>query len=930
MRIAFSEINSGNVSAAENALKDTVHVIAFLNQHGSNFNAFVTLQAVVMAIKIKNLPLAVQLAILLMAEVQDYAQLLWKDYDEHFKRQNYDQAKISLLKVSYAAITFFPFIPSQLFEILGRFPNPDSLKELAQVCHYSAKSIRPLLEAHHWQSWQYPEQLEQESKFWSARILVDYGRMRLNFLSSGRDLQDVQMLGETCLSLIQNVKPDQLDADVYNLLGRVFSNYNNYELTENKAIPYFEKSIAILEEIENQQDAAVDRANLGALFFELGRFYKENKEELKYQAAFDQAEENLKKALAIQNNLDAEDQIIAMLNTLGSLYYEKNDYQHAVPIFNQLLERIDESDQPGSAQFIKVLANVGNTLRRMRHFDNAEKFLSKAVQSIEKNHPDNIDPESYIFAYGSLGDVFRQKGAFDNAFKNLTRAIDKLESFRCSFISERSNIGLVKGFRWIYEAMIDCCAVIGVDQPEFRIQSLNLVEKLKWQIFTTALKYREDLLPFSTANDPLLKEEQRLLKSLFHIKLSESSNAAELVGADRDMQRLEEIWNQWQDRYPQYVSIRRGENITVQETCHLLDDAVPILVAYFLGDELETALAFVVQQGEPIPQIVRLEKTPEQISELVNELRNYTTTDDQPLEGFKKISQELHQVLVKPILTYIPAGKGVCIVPYGSLHNLPFGSLFDATQQVYWIERNPIVIAPSATALRWWISKDKRTAESCLIFAATDVKDPGMASLSFFEDVAKRYIQPLFETCKFITTGEATKPVFIQEIIDSGHQASWDVLHIASHGVFDTANSLQSFLMMQGDPGDRQKNLTALEIFTQIRTKATLVTLSACESGIALASTGDDIAGLAQAFLFGGASSVLSTLWLLNIGAGYDFTRRFYSLWLGDAKHPPLSKLQALQQSQVEMIHKKELFGLKKPYSHPYYWAVFQLYGDWK
>lgn len=45
--------------------------------------------------------------------------------------------------------------------------------------------------------------------------------------------------------------------------------------------------------------------------------------------------------------------------------------------------------------------------------------------------------------------------------------------------------------------------------------------------------------------------------------------------------------------------------------------------------------------------------------------------------------------------------------------------------------------------------------------------------------------------------------------------------------------------------------------------------------------------------------------------------KRFYSLRQGESKD------QALRSAQNEMIHSQD-------FTHPYYWAAFQLTGDWK
>jgi CHAT domain-containing protein len=58
-------------------------------------------------------------------------------------------------------------------------------------------------------------------------------------------------------------------------------------------------------------------------------------------------------------------------------------------------------------------------------------------------------------------------------------------------------------------------------------------------------------------------------------------------------------------------------------------------------------------------------------------------------------------------------------------------------------------------------------------------------------------------------------------------------------------------------------------------------------------------------------------LWSVSDISTADLMKRFYSLRQGESKD------QALRSAQNEMIHSQD-------FTHPYYWAAFQLTGDWK
>jgi CHAT domain-containing protein len=76
--------------------------------------------------------------------------------------------------------------------------------------------------------------------------------------------------------------------------------------------------------------------------------------------------------------------------------------------------------------------------------------------------------------------------------------------------------------------------------------------------------------------------------------------------------------------------------------------------------------------------------------------------------------------------------------------------------------------------------------------------------------------------------------------------------------------------------------------------------------------------GLARAFQFAGARSVLASLWAIVDGATARFMPRFY-----EHLRRGLTKDEALRQTQIEWIRDPKR-------SHPSHWAAFELIGDYR
>lgn len=82
-------------------------------------------------------------------------------------------------------------------------------------------------------------------------------------------------------------------------------------------------------------------------------------------------------------------------------------------------------------------------------------------------------------------------------------------------------------------------------------------------------------------------------------------------------------------------------------------------------------------------------------------------------------------------------------------------------------------------------------------------------------------------------------------------------------------------------------------------------------------ASGDELMGLTRAFMFAGTPSIMSTFWSVNDKSTSVLMKHFY------ANPKSMNKFAAMRQAQLEMIGNPE-------YRHPYYWAAFQVIGDYR
>ena len=97
-----------------------------------------------------------------------------------------------------------------------------------------------------------------------------------------------------------------------------------------------------------------------------------------------------------------------------------------------------------------------------------------------------------------------------------------------------------------------------------------------------------------------------------------------------------------------------------------------------------------------------------------------------------------------------------------------------------------------------------------------------------------------------------------------------DVLHFSLHGKYDPGSAKQGLVLVDGDVID------PLVVKGGSLTEAPLVFLNACQVGSGQETLGD-YAGLAESFLFAGASAVVAPLWSIDDGVASALAERFYT-----------------------------------------------------
>ncbi|MFN0277015.1 MAG: CHAT domain-containing protein [Pyrinomonadaceae bacterium] len=255
-------------------------------------------------------------------------------------------------------------------------------------------------------------------------------------------------------------------------------------------------------------------------------------------------------------------------------------------------------------------------------------------------------------------------------------------------------------------------------------------------------------------------------------------------------------------------------------------------------------------------------------------------------EFLKQLYDQLLKSIEKNIL-----GDQLIIIPAGVLNYVPFHALFDGSKYV--VESFETSYAPSAGVWSVVQQRPKRKIKNSLLMAYADERIPLVEN-------EVREIKSILKRPTTLVGKDATFSGYIE------NAPKFDLVHLACHGKFRAENPMFSSLHLADGW------ITVRDICSQ-RLRASLVTLSACETGLNKIFAGEEILGLARGFLTAGANAIVVSLWAVNDAATRKLMKDFYTnLQLGH------SIPASLRRAQIAFIERRE---------HPFFWSPFAIIG---
>jgi CHAT domain-containing protein len=475
-----------------------------------------------------------------------------------------------------------------------------------------------------------------------------------------------------------------------------------------------------------------------------------------------------------------------------------------------------------------------------------------------------------------------RKSVAEEMFK---KAIEVIEKQRSSINSEAGRIGFVGDKQTAYAELTALLLGDGRNAEAF-----SFVERAKARVLVELLASQKEIKVRGGQAEQLKTTLAQLTKAEYDLTIvSGSDENKESKSKTRSV--VLKLKKDLQEKAPELAALVSVTIPSTAEIQNMIKDDETLLEYYFTGREWHV---FILTNKTIAVQRLQVDG----LENNIDALRKNITAQNLP--DFNQYSRMLYRQIFSPAAPAIKTNK-LIIVPHGSLHYLPFTSLFDGKE--YLIDRFSIRMLPSASVLSFLRERAKQEDRGALIFGNPKLDDPKY-DLKFAHDEALA-ISRIIPKSDVLLRSEASKSNLQR------FGSKYSIIHLAVHGVFDIDKPLNSALLLAADINN-DGLLRAGDLYN-LSLSADLVTLSACETALGKVSTGDDVVGFTRGFLYAGARSLISSLWQVDDETTRDIMVNFYT------NLSKMSKDEALRQAQLKV---------KKQYPHPYYWAAFLLTGS--
>ena len=758
---------------------------------------------------------------------------------------------------------------------------------------------------------------------------------------------------DQALAIAQAVKNAQSENECLNNMGIVYQEIGDYD----KALTVLNRALLLDQQAFGRDYIAIDLNNIGIVYRKKGLLSGSPED-------FRKALEYFQKALDLIDAERNKQTAVNILNNIGAVHADQEKYAEALKYFERGLAIAEStSDKEG----ISLSANnLGIVYYALGDYDKAAAYSQRAIDIAVRIQAGHVLWEALL----ELANSAKKQGRLDEALSYYKDSISVIESARSSLDLEElkaSYLGTDKRIE-AYHNLIDVLVRLHRSDPgkAYDAQAFFYLEKAKARAFLDSIEVAQ--VPILQGIDSrLAREEKRLIKELndlyknlleLNLTAGQKADLSERIGNRED--DYEKLKREIRASSPAYAGLKYPEVIPLIEARKTLAAAGTTFISYAVGKDSSYGFALDNKGLKifPIPARAELQAKVSAYLKVVS---------DKDASDFR-LGRELFSELVRPGLD--PAAKRLIFIPDDILHFLPFETLRRSDGRETWlIEDYAVAYAPSLSSLREIIlragQRGLRPKKDLLAFGDPDYgaatlspatlspASPGAPSAdaaasavtpspattapsavpptppdifqNFYASSAFRFFPLKFSGTEVQRIAALFRPrradVYVkgqasEKTLQTVPLDDYKIIHFAAHGLIDDQRPARSSIVLSLDPAAPEDGFVQVREIYNLKMRASLVGLSACQTGLGRFVRGEGIEGLNRAFFYAGASSVLMTLWSVNDEAGSQLVERFYRrLRAAD----PI--MDALRAAKLDLVR-------SPAFSHPYYWAGYVITGD--
>ena len=767
---------------------------------------------------------------------------------------------------------------------------------------------------------------------------------------------------QKALDLSRKIQSLEAEADVLHNLGEVLRLQGRY----NQAMTNYLNALKTYRQLGDRLHEGIALTNIGTVYslrgqhaqatdsyaealdvlhqggmlreearttLDLGRMQQSRRE-------FDEALSSFKKGLDLYKTIGVDTSLPA--KRVGDVYLDMNKPEKAGPF-------VKEAGSP---------ALTGRLYLFREEYEHAQREYAKLLQSAEANR--NV--EDLFTAHTGLGKTYEALEAYEKAEAHYAKGMNMIEEIRSSLLpAERRNFFQVRinGFSRSEPAK-------GLTRVRMKLnrsaESIIPSEATRARAFADRLSQRSDT-EHTRVPQEILAEERELVTRIAALMKARNS-----VPKKRNPQRYDELSRkidkaeddleifieQLRKDHPAYAAIRYPRPVTLRESELRPDEHV------LMFDVSDKRVGVTLIIGKEIAPTFSL---PYPAAELEADVNRFRSSFEQVnLKRFDpKLGKKLYRKLLAPVLSYVPEGTPLIIIPHEILAVLPFEALVVKGNAAwkngdkggypdgitYLGDVYPISYYQSITALTL-VRKEathRRPGDKVLVLA-----DPvfGAEDDRLVRRKKKRIhgvLEHLPENLMAVECnvglkfdrlpltrqlGDSLNALYPDKAdvymgMDAAKSRLMDnplmdygVIVFGTHGYYnaDLPCVQEPILVLAStDPNNDMDGLLRMTEVTGLQLNADLVALTACQTGVGERVSGEGTTSMGWAFQCAGAKSVLMTLWSVSEQASVKLMEDFFR-HLKAGKN----KLEALTLARSELR--------QAGYRHPFYWAPFILVGE--